>query len=106
MLAAIPLIFDWCLRKESNSHDHKGHSILSSTLRPSIKSAYCKLLRGAGFQFELLFSFVYVSGHLILKVFILVIIGHLAKYLLRNRKPRPVGVVMWTGYAAPEWAWP
>ncbi len=26
--------------------------------------------------------------------------------LVQRRNPRPVGVVMWTGYAGPEWAWP
>ncbi|MEJ2723886.1 MAG: hypothetical protein P8175_04415, partial [Deltaproteobacteria bacterium] len=27
-------------------------------------------------------------------------------FLVVCRSPRPVGVVMWTGYAGPEWAWP
>ena len=27
-------------------------------------------------------------------------------FLIKCGNPRPVGVVMWTGYAGPEWAWP
>ena len=30
----------------------------------------------------------------------------LNNYLVQFRNPRPVGVVMWVGYADPEWVWP